>query len=354
MLRSILFIDPPAFCTTVSGLDRPRLRGRPVAIAPLAADRAVLLAVSTEARAAGITPGMAASLAQRACPDLVILPPDPERYARAHQALYRILSRVAPVIEPRGWGHAYLDLTGTDRLFGSPAAVADRIGRETRTELRLPLVVGVAPNKLVSVAAAATAKRDHEVPVRTIPPGSEAGFLAPEPVSLLPDIQSHIRSRLHDYHLEVIGELADIGESSLRQVFGSEGLLLHQHACGIDHRAVIPPAVRTACRVAVLLPTDTNDRNILRATVSALAERLELRLLQRRLAASRLTLVIRYSDDITANRTTPPLPGKSSQDLRRSAIALLHRLLARRVTVRSCTLRAEGLRPDDVQLELFQ
>src|SRR5664279_1718991 len=104
-MRTILFIDPPAFCTTIATLDDPLLRSRPVVVSPPGADRAVLLAVSAEARAAGLSRGMAVALARRVCPDVIILPPNPHRYAQAHRALHEIFARVAPIIEPRGWGH---------------------------------------------------------------------------------------------------------------------------------------------------------------------------------------------------------------------------------------------------------
>ena len=119
-MRAVLFVDPPAFCTTLEGLVAPGLRTRPLAIAPPAADRATILALSGEARLAGLVPGMPVRTAQRLCPDLVVLPPNPKLYARASRALHEILRVFAPTIEPRGYGHAFLDLTGTDRLFGPP------------------------------------------------------------------------------------------------------------------------------------------------------------------------------------------------------------------------------------------
>ncbi|MCI0655764.1 MAG: DNA polymerase IV, partial [Acidobacteria bacterium] len=125
--RSILFVDPPAFCTTVEGLLAPALRSRPLAVAPPGADRAVILALSTEARLAGITRGMPVRQARKLCPDLVLLPPNLGLYARASRALHEILRTYAPVIEPRGYGHAFLDLTGTGRLLGSPVDVAARV-----------------------------------------------------------------------------------------------------------------------------------------------------------------------------------------------------------------------------------
>jgi len=82
-MRSVLFVDPPAFCTAVEGLVAPALRSRPVAVAPPGADRATVLALSAEARLAGIERGMPVRQALKRCPDLVLLPPNPRLYARA-------------------------------------------------------------------------------------------------------------------------------------------------------------------------------------------------------------------------------------------------------------------------------
>src|SRR5438045_8694849 len=112
-MRSVLFVDPPAFCTTIEGLAAPALRTRPLAVAPAGTDRATILSLSGEARLAGLTRGMAVRKARRLCPDLIVLPPNPALYARASRALHEILRLFAPTIEPRGYGHAFLDLTGT-------------------------------------------------------------------------------------------------------------------------------------------------------------------------------------------------------------------------------------------------
>src|SRR5215207_2285640 len=174
-MRSVLFIDPPAFCTTLEGLVAPALRTRPLAIAPPAADRATILALSAEARLAGLVPGMPIRKAQRLCPDLVILPPNPELYARASRALHQILQIFAPTIEPRGYGHAFLDLTGASRLFGPPQDVATRIRREAIERLRVPLSVGIAANKLVSQAAI-RAGRWNKQSLLYVPTGDERSF----------------------------------------------------------------------------------------------------------------------------------------------------------------------------------
>ena len=101
-MRRVIFVDPPAFCTTVEGLVAPALRHRPVAVAPPGADRATVLALSAEARAAGIVRGMPVRQARKRCPDLMLVPPNPALYAKASRALHEILARYTPVIEPRG------------------------------------------------------------------------------------------------------------------------------------------------------------------------------------------------------------------------------------------------------------
>ncbi|MDP9145686.1 MAG: DNA polymerase, partial [Actinomycetota bacterium] len=262
-MRSILYIDPPAFCTTVEALVAPALRSRPVAVAAPGADRATILALSTEARTAGIVRGMAVAVARKHCPDLLLLPPNPRLYARASRALHEVLRIYAPVIEPRGYGHAFLDLTGTARLFGPAADVAARITREARARFGLPLTVGVAINKLVSEAATRVGRLALAEPLIEVPEGDEAWFLAPQVLAVLPSLPADIRERLDEYHLCRIGEVAAIRETDLCAVFGWRGRLLRQQARGVDPRPVLPPEVRVELRAAHTLATDTNDRAVL-------------------------------------------------------------------------------------------
>src|SRR5207247_1843521 len=113
-------------------------------------------------------------------PDLALLPPNPRLYARASRALHEILRVYAPVIEPRGFGHSFLDLTGTERLFGPAVEVAERIRREAGERLRLPLSAGVAVNKLVSEAATRVGRTGGQADWRSVgsvlPPDARAEY----------------------------------------------------------------------------------------------------------------------------------------------------------------------------------
>lgn len=354
MSRSILYIDPPAFCTTVEALVAPALRSRPVAVAAPGADRATILALSPEARAAGLERGMAVRLARKRCPDLLLLPPNPPLYARASRALHALLQAYAPVIEPHGYGHAFLDLTGTTRLFGPAADVAARIAREAQARMRLPLTVGVAVNKLVSEAATRVGRLASSQPLIEVPRGHEAGFLAPQLLAVLPDLPGDIRERLDEYHLRRVGEVAAIGETDLCAVFGRRGATLRQQVRGVDPRPVLPPEVRAEFRASHTLATDTNDRTVLHPVLRRLTEQLGRRLRRRGLAARRLLVAVDYTDHAAATHGQA-IP-ESALDIELWSVArqLLDRALARRVAVRSMTTTVDQLIEAHRQLDLWE
>jgi DNA polymerase IV len=359
-MRSVLFVDPPAFCTTLEGLVAPALRTRPLAVAPPGADRATILALSAEARLAGLERGMPVRKAQRLCPDLIVLPPNPRLYARASHALHEILRVFAPAIEPRGYGHAFLDLTGTGRLFGPPEDVAARIRQEASRRLGLPLSVGVAANKLVSQAAIRADRRaGGQGDERTgsellyVPVGNERSFLAPHPIDVLPELDPRVRERLEDYQLDLIGEVAAIPEDALCAVFGRSGRILRARARGIDPRPVLPPERQNEFHVVHTLATDTNDLGVLHPLLRALSERLGRRVRARGLAAGRLRLEANYADYTTTTRTlslNAAVLDTELWDAARRAFALAN---TKRLAVRSVALTLDWLMEGEAQLELW-
>jgi DNA polymerase-4 len=349
-MRSVLFVDPPAFCTTVEGLVAPALRTRPVAVAPPGADRATILALSAEARLAGIERGMPVRQALKRCPDLVLLPPNPRLYARASRALHEVLRIYAPVIEPHGYGHAFLDLTGTGRLFGPAVDVAARVQREVRERLRLPLSVGVAANKLVSQAATTVVKPE---PLLEVPGGDEASFLAPHPLDVLPDLHPRMRRRLDDYQLDLIGEVAAITESALCAVFGGAGRARRAPARGIDPRPVLSPERQAEFHVAHALATDTNDLGVLYPLLRLLGERLGRRLRRRGLVAQRLHVALSYADHTDATRAVPLKAATLDVELWEAARRGFALANAKRLAVRSVSLTLDRIVEGETQMELW-
>jgi DNA polymerase-4 len=355
-MRSVLFVDPPAFCTTLEGLVAPELRTRPLAVAPPGADRAVIVALSAEARLAGLERGMPVRKAQRLCPDLIILPPNPKLYARASRALHEILRLFAPAIEPRGYGHAFLDLTGTGRLFGPPQDVAARIRREASDRLGLPLSVGIATNKLVSQAAIRADRRtggQQGEELLYVPVGNERSFLAPHPLDVLPELDAGMRIRLEDYQLDLIGEVAAISESALCAVFGRSGRTLRARAQGIDPRPVLPPERQAEFHVVHTFATDTNDLGVLHPILRAMSERLGRRCRRRGLNAGQLRLEATYADYTSVARTVPLRMAVLDVELGDAARTAFSLANSKRLAVRSVSLTLDRLMEMEAQLELW-
>lgn len=368
-MRSVLFVDPPAFCTSLEGLVAPALRTRPLAVAPPGADRATILALSAEARLAGLEPGMPVRTAQRLCPDLIVLPPNPRLYAHASRALHEILRIYAPTIEPRGYGHAFLDLTGTGRLFGPPQDVAARIRREASERLGLPVSVGVATNKLVSQAAiradrlvlsgangqigGRTGGRTGNESLMYVPAGDEQGFLAPHPLQVMPELDTGIRTRLEDYQLDLIGEVAAIPENALCAVFGRQGRTLRARAHGIDPRPVLPPERQAEFRVAHTLTTDTNDIGVLFPLLRLMSERLGRRLRRRGLTAGQLQVETTYADYTAGARAVPLRAAVLDAELWDAARRAFVLANTKRLAVRTVALTLGRLMEAEAQLELW-
>jgi DNA polymerase-4 len=303
--------------------------------------------------------------AQRLCPDLILLPPNPRLYARASRALHEIFRIYAPTIEPRGYGHAFLDLTGTGQLFGPPQDVAARIRRETSQRLGFPVTVGIASNKLVSQAAI---KADRWTGGRAdgrtgwqlsdeslyVPAGDERGFLAPHPLEVLPELGTSMRTRLEEYQLDLIGEIAVIPESALCAVFGREGRTLRARAQGIDPRPVLPPERQAEFRLAHALPTDTNDIGVLYPLLRLMSERLGRRLRRRGLTAGRLRVEATYADYTAGARAVPlraAILDAELWDAARRAFVLAN---SRRLAVRAIALTLDRLMEDEAQLDLWE
>lgn len=334
----------------------PSLRHRPVALAPAPiSSRTLLQEVSREARDEGLTTGMPVAQARRLCPPLRILPPDPARLRRATQCLSDVAARFAPVWEPRGPGHLYLDLTGTGRLFGPASDTGARIEREVAGCHGLAGVVGVASTKLVShIAAGLVAPLE----LCEVLPGSERAFLAPLPVTALPGLgrvpKSTTLAMLEDLNIATLGELGEIPGPHLELVLGEQGLRLHDWARGLDPSPVLPPPRRNRIEESLPLTPDELDEGVILGVLYGGLERLCRELRNQRRLCRRLALTLRHSDQVVVDGSHPlPSATQWEAELFPPLEALFRRRFRRRVRLRSVTLGLEGLVAAEAQLPLF-
>ena len=252
MDRHIIHLHIPSFPIAVARAIRPELRGRPVAVAPLYSERALILSVSAEARQEGLFKGMPLGKAMKFCPGLTVLPPDHDLTTKACQVLAGVVARYTPLWEPSQPGHVYLDVTGTDRLWGRAKDAAKRLRREIKEQAHLSGTVGVASNKMVSSIASQIIRSEG---VLDVDHGREPSFMAPLKVDVLPGI-GPVRRRilLEELNITLVRQIVAFDMGSLKLVFGQQAYVIHQRALGIDPTPVFPPSTEPTVAEEVTLP----------------------------------------------------------------------------------------------------
>jgi DNA polymerase-4 len=352
MDRDILHIYIPCFPIALARISNPSLRNRAVAVAPGHSERALIQHLSIEARSDGLFEGMPLFKARRMCPSLVILPPDPRRVSSGNRALAKLSREYSPVWEPSSTGRIYLDLTGSARLFGPGRDAALKLERDLTKRLNLTGWVGVAGNKLVSRIAAGYLPKPGVCDVLR---GSEAGFIAPLPVTVIPGI-GEIRQRilLGDLNLSLVGQIASLTLPQLSLPFGSFAPLLFHRARGIDPSPVLPPRRIPEVSRESLLHEGVNDDTILLAELYRLVEECGLHLRSTGKAATKLILTITHSDGLSRQRT---ISIKDPVHRDAQIFHLVERLFGeasmRRVGIKWMCLVCEGLTEPRGQLEMF-
>jgi DNA polymerase-4 len=234
--RAILHADMDAFYASVEQRDDPKLRGKPVVVGGSSV-RGVVAAASYEARAFGIHSAMPSAQARKLCPHAIFVPGRMATYRRESRKIFAIFERFTPAVEGISLDEAFLDLTGTERLFGPPERTAARLREAVRAETGLAVSVGLAPVKLVAKIASDLAKPDGML---VVPPGKVAEFLAPLPVGRIWGVGPVTRARLESAGISTIGELARRQDTELSHLLGSFGPAAARLARGDDERDVEP------------------------------------------------------------------------------------------------------------------
>src|SRR6266853_3803168 len=204
-VANILHVDMDAFFVSVELLDRPDLRGKPVVVGGQPDQRGVVSAASYEARKFGIQSAMPLRTAGRLCPHAVFLEPRHQLYSEWSDRVAAILGEYSPVVEMASVDEAYLDLAGTERLFGPPFAAAHALLREITATTGLPCSAGLARTRPVAKVASDQAKPRG---LLWVPCGSEEVFLAPLGVRRIPGIGKVTEAALHALEIQTVGQLA--------------------------------------------------------------------------------------------------------------------------------------------------
>ncbi|MDQ6899835.1 MAG: DNA polymerase IV [Candidatus Dormibacteraeota bacterium] len=331
---TILHADLDAFYASVEQLLDPSLRGRPIAVG-----EGVVLAASYEARAFGIRAGMPGWTARRLCPDLRFVGGHFHKYQLLGDQVIDVLRDFTPLVERISVDEAFLDVAGTDHLFGSPSEIAAAIRQRVRREVGLAVSVGVARTKHLAKIASQAAKPDGLV---TVEPGRELEFLHPLPVELMWGVGPVTLAQLTSVGIHTIGDLAATSDPVLSRMLGrAAGDKLGSLATNTD-----PRRIETTRRVASVGAQSALGRRrptsrLLRSTLGYLADRVAGRLRAGGRAGRTITVRVRFTGLRSVTRSvTLPAAISASLTLTELATELADAALADHPAEREITLLA--------------
>jgi DNA polymerase-4 len=314
---TILHADLDAFFAAVEQRDNPELWGRPVLVGG-----GVVLCPSYEAKARGVESAMGVRRALRLCPGAIVVPPRMAAYSEASKAVYRIFEDTTPLVEGLSIDEAFLDVRGMRRLAGSPVEIAERLRREVRERLGLPITVGIARTKFLAKVASAVAKPDG---LLAVPPEGELEFLHPLPVERLWGVGRVTARRLHEAGIDTVGQVAQLTEAALVMLLGrAAGRQLHALSHNRDPRPV--EARRRRGSIGAQRALGWSPKSLTEVDVSLIG--LVERVTRRMRAADRLgrTIILRmrFDDSSRATRSrTLPYATANTQTILTAARELL-------------------------------
>src|SRR5256712_12999707 len=294
--RSILHVDMDAFYASIEQLDNPEYKGKPVIVGADpkgGSGRGVVAACSYEARKFGVHSALPISRAWKLCPEGVYVRPRMDRYVEVSHEAMDVFRRYTDLVEPLSIDEAFLDITGSVALLGSPVEIARSIKKDIRKATGLTASVGLAPNKFLAKIASDLKKPDGLVVLKE--DGVEQ-FLRDLPISRLWGVGPKTEVRLHEMGFRTIGQLARAPRESLVRALGSLGEHLYQLSHGKDDRPVVPDWERKSVGTETTFDEDTDDRDLLLRTILELSDHVAERLRKDDFRARKATLKLRYSN----------------------------------------------------------
>ena len=351
-MKTIMHVDMNAFFAAVEQQSNPALRGRPIAVTG-SEKRSIILTASYEARAFGVKTGMTRFEALELCPQLTLVPANNRLYTHVSTEIMALFQDYTPLVEIFSVDEAFLDLSGSLKLFGGVERIAYLIKSRIKARLGITCSIGVAPNKLLAKLASEQRKPDgltvfrlEEIPV----------LLENMPIQELCGIGRRLGRQLHGFGIFTCGQLSRFPLTVLRKKYGVVGDKLHAMARGIDLSPVVPveeSALVKSVGHSRTLRHDLDDRQAICAFLLQLAEMVGRRARRYQVSGRVVTLTLRYTDFTTISRQQAQedyLDG--SEAIYRASIQILDRLSLDQ-PVRLLGVRLSSLRFKTGQLPLF-
>jgi DNA polymerase-4 len=298
-LKQVIHLDIDAFYPSVEVLDNPFLKGKPVIVGGNK-QRGVVSSASYEARKFGVHSAQPIAKAKRLCPDGIFLPVRMSRYQDVSKQIFEIFHRFTPLVEPLSIDEAFLDVTGSIRLFGQPENIAKKIKETILTETGLTISAGIAPSKIVAKIASDMDKPDG---LTVVYPDGVRDFLDPLPVKKMWGVGKVSQHLLSQLNIHTFRDLRQTPVKILEKKFGKQGTKIHLLAMGIDERHVVPEYdVKSVGNEQTFLQ-DIVSLEVAQKELLALGNQVAQRMRHKRLKGKTITLKVKYFDFVQITRS---------------------------------------------------
>jgi DNA polymerase-4 len=294
-VRKIIHCDCDCFYASVEMRDDPSLRGRPLAVGGRPDQRGVIATCNYEARRYGIHSAMATAQAMKLCPELLLIPPNMEKYRIASRRIMEIYRDYTELVEPLSLDEAYLDVTESKHCKGSATLIAQEIRRRIFETVGITASAGVAPSKFVAKIASDWNKPDGLFLVR---PEEVDAFVAALPVKKLHGVGKVTAAKMNRLGVQTCSDLRGWSMAKLQEHFGSFGARLHDLCRGIDYREVNPVRERKSISTEETYTPDVPDLPACLALLPELMEHLQGRIKRNNAEKfiNKLFVKIKFSD----------------------------------------------------------
>ena len=299
----ILHVDMDAFYASVAELDHPEYKGKALVVG--AGARGVVLSANYEARKFGIRAAMPVGRAKRMAPHAIFIAPEHHRYSEISERVMAIFHSYTPLVEPISLDEAFLDVTGSQKLFGAGREIAAKIREQVEKEEGITCSVGLAQSKFIAKLASQHCKPNGMLEIKS---DRILEFLHPLPVRAIWGVGPKTAESLERLGLHTVSDIAHTPRATLIRALGeSTGASLYELAWGRDYRDVIPDEPEKSIGNEETFSEDLdNPEEILREFLR-MTEKATARLRERSLFAKTISIKIKFADfsSLTRSKTVP-------------------------------------------------
>lgn len=338
---NILHVDMDAFFASVELRDRPELKGLPVVVGH-SGGRGVVTSATYEARKFGIHAAMSMTEALRRCPKAIFIEPNHEKYSEVSEKLQEIYLSFTPLVEPLSVDEAFLDVSGSRKLLGTPIEIGKKLREKVFQEENITCSVGIAPTKFIAKLASTRAKPDGLI---VVSPKEVIDFLHPLPVGALWGVGGKTEEVLKRLGLFKVSDIAHLSLKTLKRALG-DGIAEHLYelSWGKDERSVETNEPEKSVGNEETFSKDLDQAEDILREVLRLSEKVAARLRQAGLLGRTITLKVRFSNFSTITRSKTLLdPTDVAKEIYEVAKSLFEGLKLDQVRVRLVGVRIEKL-----------